>query len=298
MRFKFKSVKNFKSQLKKPKSKSKPKIWIYADMEGINNITDWQEVNPAFIKYKKGAELMTEEVNSAIQGIRKCGCENIFINDLHWFYNNLIWGKISTKVLSCAGSNLNIKDFFSKNFDAVVIVGMHAKNETKNAILPHSWYLPSYIKSLSYNEKSIGEIKIIKLLADEKGVPVIFLSGDRAGCNEAIEICPNIVTAETKSINENGEIELLSRKKANRLVLEKAKEAIKKLQKNPDDFKTKARASKKPLCATFASKEIVDSVAHRCKVLGLDYKKKRDNSIQFNGDCFSQILKSFFSVLD
>jgi len=301
MRFDLKKLKNLKNlgSLKNLKqSKYKPKIWIYADMEGINNITCWEEVNPAFIQYKKGAELMTEEVCSAIKGIIKGGTEGIFMNDLHWFYNNISWKKIDKKVTSCAGSNLNINDFFSKYFDAVFIVGMHAKNETKNSILSHSWYLPSYIKSLKYNGKFIGEIEMIKFLADEKGVPVIFISGDKAGCEEALEVCPHIATAETKNIDKDGNIELLSRKKANKLVYEKAKESIKAFRQNVEDYKIESKVSTIPLKATFASKEISDSVEHRCKVLGFDYKKTGVNTIQFDENCFSQILKNFFSVLD
>jgi D-aminopeptidase len=129
-------------------------------------------------------------------------------------------------------------------------------------------------------------------------VPVIFLSGDKAGCDEALEICPNLITAETKKINENDEIELLSRTKANKLIYEKAKEAIKNYRRNIEKFKQNSVISTKSLIATFATKELADNINHRCKVLKLDYKRGRNNNIQFNGTCFSQILKNFFSVLD
>jgi D-amino peptidase len=284
--------------LTQKKQKYKPKIWIYADMEGVNNVTNWEQVNPAYIRYKEGAELMTKELSSVVKGVLRGGAESVYINDLHWFYNNIIWNKIDKRALSCAGSNLNIKDFFAKYFDAVVIVGMHAKAKTENAILPHSWYLPTYIDSLEYNNKYIGEIEMIKFLADEKGVPVIFLSGDRAGCYEAKESCPNIILAETKFKQADEKINLISEKKALKLVFDKSKEAVKNFRSKPEIFNIKSEVSSEPLIANFATKEITDSIEFRCKKINFDYERNGNKTIKFLGNSFSEILKNFFSVLD
>lgn len=280
---------------KKKKKISGPRIWIYADMEGINNITSWDEVNPAKDQYKKGVRLMTKELNSSIRGAFRGGAEEVFVNDLHWFYSNVNWKKVDKKVTVCDGKNLNIREFFEKDFDAVFIVGMHAKANVKNAILPHSWYLPSYIRSMKFSGKAIGEVGLIKLLAEEKGVPVIFISGDRAGCEEAKKICPNILIAETKK-KVGDKIELMSEKNANKLVYKKSKETVENFKNDKKNYAKKI--SSKFLESTFGSEDLAKVIKNRCKNRGVKCKKVDKKTLRFFGKSFSETLDGFFGVLD
>jgi D-amino peptidase len=281
---------------KSKSNKYRPKIWMYADMEGINNITKWEEVNPAGADYKKGSKLMTQEVNSVIKGLYKAGADNVFINDLHWFYDNLILDKLDKRATYCYGRNLNIDVFELKELDAVVIVGMHAKAHTKNAVLPHSWYLPSYIYSLKFGGKFIGEVDMIKLLADEKGIPLIFISGDKAGCTEAEGLNKNVFSAITKE-KIGDRISLMRNGKANRLVEKKSKEAVKNLMKNSYSNK-KAIVVNGVFEATLASKELSETIEHRCKLKKVPCKRKDSSTLVFKSVSFTETLKNFLGVLD
>lgn len=269
-------------------------VWIYLDMEGINNITSWSEVDPGCIGYKAGQALMMDELNSCIKGISKGGAYKIFLNDLHWFSNNVVVSKLNKKATLLNGLNLVIPEFLSKKFDAIFIVGMHSKVNTKDGILSHSWYLPSYIQEINYNNKQIGEVDMINLLAEEKGIPVIFISGDKTGCEEQKQY-NNAITAITKNC-VNGIINRMSVKEANDLVYEKSKEAIKSLKSNV--FKQKQNFYNYPMTVKFGNKEICESVASRCFTKGFKFERINDETIVFHGNIFSEILNNFFSVLD
>ena len=72
-------------------SSNKPNILIYADMEGICGVTQWEEVIPGTYDYFAFQGQMTNEVNAAIEGAFEGGAGQVLVNDLHWYYNNLLW---------------------------------------------------------------------------------------------------------------------------------------------------------------------------------------------------------------
>ncbi|MDD2839558.1 MAG: M55 family metallopeptidase [Rickettsiales bacterium] len=276
------------------KKKKECSVWIYLDMEGVNNITSWDEVDPGCPNYHKGQALMMDEINSCVKGVLKSGVSNIFLNDLHWFSNNIISNKLNKKVSLVNGLNLMLPEFFSKSFDAIFIVGMHSKVNTIDGILSHSWYLPCYIKSIKYNDKPIGEVDIINLLAEEKGAPVIFISGDKAGCNEQKQH-NNAITTVVKECT-NGVISTISSKEANKLICKNSKQAIDLFKENT--FEKKQNFYNHPLKVRFGNSQLCDTIKNRCDLKELKIERFDDETIVFYGNIFSEILNNFFSVLD
>jgi len=263
-------------------------------MEGVNNIISWDEVDPGCLNYYRGQALMMDEINSCIKGIVKSGVKDIFLNDLHWFCNNIISCELNKRAIQIRGLNLMIPDFLSKKFDAVFIVGMHSKANTKNGILAHSWYLPSYIKEMSYNNKLMGEVDMINLLAEEKGVPVVFISGDKAGCDEQKQY-NNAITTVVKEFAD-GRILKMSSKEANKQICKNSKEAIKLFKKNA--FENRQIFYNCPLKVRFGNGELCNTIKSRCDMKGFKTEKIGDETIVFYGNIFSEILRDFFSVLD
>lgn len=263
-------------------------------MEGVNNITSWDQVDPNCHNYKKGQALMMEELNSCIKGVLKSGVSNILLNDLHWFSNNVITSQLNKKVAYKQGLNLRIPEFFSQNFDAVFILGMHSKANTKDGILSHSWYLPTYIQEIQHNNKPIGEVDIINLLAQEKGVPVIFISGDKAGCEEQKQH-NNAITTIVKEII-NGKISLIPTNKANKLIYKNSKQAINLFRKGA--FEKKQNFYNHPIKVKFSNTQLCDTIKSRCDSKNIKAEKIDNETIAFYGDIFSEILNNFFSVLD
>ena len=72
-------------------------------------------------------------------------------------------------------------------YDAIFLTGLHAKQDTQNGVLAHGLF-----PGLELDGETIGEIGITCAQAAHLGVPLVFISGDRAAIAEARRFVPNI----------------------------------------------------------------------------------------------------------
>jgi D-amino peptidase len=117
---------------------------------------------------------------------------------------------------------------FDRGYSAVAFVGQHAKAGASAAIMAHS-YNSLGIQNMLLNGKPVGEIEVTAALAGSFGIPVIFLSGDRAAASELHEIVPDAVTAEVKEGLARYSCITLSAAAARDLIRAKATEAARKI---------------------------------------------------------------------
>src|SRR5919201_822501 len=75
-------------------------------------------------------------------------------------------------------------------YDAAVFVGYHSCAGTEGGVLNHT-LLGKEVQNLSLNGEPIGETRLNSLLAGHFGVPVVFVAGDTAVCNEAQGVLGN-----------------------------------------------------------------------------------------------------------
>ena len=177
------------------------KVYIMTDMEGVAgmlNFPNWclpPERGYPGRYYDLGRELLTREVNAAVEGLFQGGVDKIIVSDGHGP------GGINPMLLDPraellrgwpSGWPLELDD----TFDAVAWVGQHAKAGTRYAHLAHTQSL-KYIDQ-SINGVSVGEFGQFALCASELGIPAIFGSGDAAFCKEAMALIPGIVTVAVK----------------------------------------------------------------------------------------------------
>lgn len=94
------------------------------------------------------------------------------------------------------------------------------------AMLAHS-YLREY-DSIHLNEELVGEIGVERALAGEQGFPLVFVSGDDKGCEEAKALDPEIVTAVVKKSLDEAQAVCMPPAKTGQILKEAAKEAAAK----------------------------------------------------------------------
>ncbi len=82
------------------------------------------------------------------------------------------------------------------DFDAVLLVGYHAKAGNTNAILSHTWI--TSFRDVRVNGLSVPEPALNAWLAGALGVPVVMLSGDDHVINEAGPVLGDIHYAQLK----------------------------------------------------------------------------------------------------
>jgi len=168
------------------------KILISADMEGISGIVDWEQVTPGHPEYlSRGRQLMTGDVNAAINGVFEGGADEVVVSDGHWHGRNILLEDLDRRARLNSGSPSPFSMMQSIDDtptpDAVLLVGYHAMAGTKKGVMDHTWSDTS-IRSVFLNDRQVGEIGLNAALAGEYHVRVIAFTGDQHAGAEAQDL--------------------------------------------------------------------------------------------------------------
>ena len=188
-----------------------PGLKIYAlwDMEGTCGIYSreqawyWEQGVRDQIPGEARA-LFTADVNAASRAALEAGATELIVCDTHHGGGNLVResllmdGRIMYHYRSTEEENG--KRRFMPGLDQTVaglmLPAHHAKAGTAWAFLPHT----NHFEWLDFriNGESVGEMGIEACYAGHWDIPVIFVHGDEACCNEARRQFPGVVTAVVK----------------------------------------------------------------------------------------------------
>lgn len=175
------------------------KIFISADIEGVNSINSWPETtanNPEYQPFKKQMNL---EVLHACNGALAAGAKEIFVKDAHDSAKNLDITMLPEQVVlhrGWQGSPASMMAGLDKTFDAVMFIGYHSASGSAGNSLSHT--MNTRINYVKINGEIASEFTINSLYASYLGVPVAFLSGDEALTKEVQKVNPNIRVVATK----------------------------------------------------------------------------------------------------
>lgn len=209
------------------------KILIMTDLEGVAGYVSF-DYDHASKNNEMGKRLLTGEVNAAVEGLLAGGASDVLIFDGHGpgaiHFPDLheaarLWHGRPTPPRSVWGEVMS-------NYDATIIIGQHAMAGVARGDLAHTQSSKT-VESYKLNSRPIGEIAQWALFAGSFNVPLIFLSGDDAACNEAVELIPGLATAAVKTgLSRNSAISL-SHPAACRMIREGTEAALKTHMRNP-----------------------------------------------------------------
>ncbi len=161
--------------------KNKINVFISFDLEGISGVSSWREMkkdSPDLLRVRK---LATQEVNSAICGIKNSGLNigEILICDSHASGENLLIDELESGIDLIKGTQRNyyMMEGLDKKFDIVFFIGYHAMVGTTAGMMDHS-YSSSLIYNIKINGEYVGESEINGAIAGHYGVPVGLVTGD------------------------------------------------------------------------------------------------------------------------
>ena len=167
------------------------KFLVMTDIEGVTGVTTFAEAeNSQF-----GKDMLMNDLNAVLNGIWKAGGQAI-VYDMHTDGRNVDLSDLCVPVVR--GKPIlpnNWRGVGGEKIDGLFLVGLHTMQHT-GALLAHS-YLREY-DSIHINGTLVGEIGMEAALAGELGIPLKFVSADDAGCREAEELIPDIVTCAVK----------------------------------------------------------------------------------------------------
>lgn len=184
------------------------KIYVVCDLEGTAGVVD-QAHQCSFIHDRYGEEYIpgkygpfyfqarkfaTMELNSLVEGTLEAGATEIWAWDGHCLFPGGLDVELlhpECKLVMNAGDGGPAG--LDSSFDALMMLGMHAKKGTPAAPLPHMVF-----PGVEWNNQDVGEIGMTVAIAAVQGIPVIFISGDRAAVGEMQAFVPNIEAVVTK----------------------------------------------------------------------------------------------------
>lgn len=203
------------------------KIFISADLEGVNGVVAPEDVEEVGGGYQQARVFMTEEVNAVVSGAFAGGATEVIVCDSHNVSANIKVEQLDDRAQLVRGDTRanSMVHGLDESFDGLILLGYHAKFGTQNAILDHT-FSPSMIRDLRVNGMSVGELGFHALFAAEKEVPLIMATGDQALEKEAKDFYQDVETVVVKYAEGRFCARCLPRIKTQDLLVEATEKAV------------------------------------------------------------------------
>ena len=249
------------------------KIFILGDLEGTAGVVDFHQQTYSDAKYYEQAKrLATLEVNALVEGTLEGGATEIWFLDGHG-PGGIDYELIHPEVQMIIGRPISAPWGLDESFDAFLLYGHHAMENTERGVLCHSWSSRT-IANCWLNGELIGEIGFNAAIAGSCGIPTVFISGDDTAIAEAQGYVPNIMSVMTKRGISRTSALSLAPAKARALLRTGGNTAMEKIRdiapftiEAPYEFITEMRDEKAVEAkAKRADVERLDS--HRYKIVG------------------------------
>lgn len=174
----------------------KPKIVISVDLEGVAHIVDHAS-GPGKYYYDEARELVTEEINAAIEGCLEAGAGEIVVADNHGNSLAIIPEKLHEAAKLARGwpRPLDLSTGIDENTAGLILLGFHAKEGTPQANTPHT-LLGKF--DVVINGIYVSEALFSAAMAGEYNVPVIMVTGDQHVEQEARKYLGSVEIVVTK----------------------------------------------------------------------------------------------------
>jgi D-amino peptidase len=169
------------------------RVLVVSDMEGVAGIVRWEQVTGGEPMYEEGRRLYTEEINAAVRGARTAGATEIVVMDCHgagkgWDFNSLVPELLHPACEYVVQQEwTEYTKFLEDGCDAALFVAMHARAGAPDGVMNHTVSGQRWL-NLRFNGVLVGETGINAALCGTWGCPVLLVTGDRATCEEALEL--------------------------------------------------------------------------------------------------------------
>ena len=173
------------------------KIYIAADMEGVGGIMLREQLSRGTAEYAEARQLLTGEVNAAIQGAFDGGATEVIVRDAHGTGFNIVYEQFDARARLLQGAA--IPDRFPEldGASGLILLAYHARAGTQAAVCDHTMSSLTWFR-YELCGREVGEVGIDAALAGCSNVPVILVTGDDKLCAEAAALLPGVTTCETK----------------------------------------------------------------------------------------------------
>lgn len=210
------------------------KIYISADMEGVVGAVTGDQLGPAGFEYAQFRELMTAEVNAAIEAARQAGASEILVSDSHGNGQNLLLEKLpqDIRLVRSWPRPLMMMEGIDETFDGALFIGFHTSTTNTEGVRAHT-LSSANLTAVRLNGVPMSEAGLNAAIAGHFGVPVLMISGDGAIVAEAQDLLGDIEGAAVKEAISFHSATTMMPEAALALIEEKVRAAMGRI----DDFK-------------------------------------------------------------
>lgn len=175
------------------------KVYISADMEGVVGAVTGDQLGPGGFEYGRFRQLMTDEVNVAIEAAREMGATEILVSDSHGNGENLLIEQLPADIQLVRSwpRPLMMMQGIDDTFDAAIFIGYHSSTTNTEGVRAHT-ISSANLTAVRINGTEMLEASINAAIAGDFGVPVVMISGDDATIEEARRVIGDMEGAIVK----------------------------------------------------------------------------------------------------
>ncbi|MFM0034368.1 M55 family metallopeptidase [Paraburkholderia strydomiana] len=174
------------------------KVLISADIEGVAGVFHPEQTRAGNGEYEAARRWMTLEANAAIEGAFDGGATEVWVNDSHGGFRNLLPDLLDARAQIVLGKPRTLGMMAGLEYGAslVFMIGYHAMSQTRG-VLAHTINSFAFAR-VSFNGVELGEAGVYGALAEEYGARVALLSGDDVFAEETAPRFPHARFVVTK----------------------------------------------------------------------------------------------------
>ncbi len=158
------------------------KIYIMTDLEGISGVDSIDMIPEANDGYQKAVAYLCDDINAAVEGAIRGGATEVVVRDGHGSGHNFDRNQLDPRAVR--DDTKEYAGMLDDSYSGVLVIGAHAMAGTKNAFLDHTQSSVTW-HNYYINGVRCGELAQYASVAGHHNVPVLFVSGDEAACQEA-----------------------------------------------------------------------------------------------------------------
>jgi D-amino peptidase len=266
------------------------RILISADSEGVTGITNTEELLYGKPHYEFMREMMTQDVNAAIEGAFSGGATEVVVNDSHWTMTNILLERLDSRADLIKGFHKHLCMVEGvQDADAVFFLGYHCRTGDSDGV-GNETILGREIIEIQMNSQAVGESEINAAICGQFGTPVVFASGDNLYEQELRETLPAVEFGLTKYALDRWTARCLSVERSQNNIRNAARRAVERTSQG--EFQPYVVDGPVELSVTFSS---------TAEALMADLipgsTRKTPRTVTFQADNAVDAWKGFFAVL-
>ena len=202
------------------------KVLISVDIEGIGGVFNVQQTRAGNAEYEQARRWMTLEANAAVEGAFAGGASDVWVNDSHGGFNNLLLDELDVRARVILGKPRALGMMAGlENAPALVfMIGYHAMAQSRG-MLAHTINSFAFARVL-VDGTDTGEAGLYGALANEYGARVALLSGDDVFERETRPAFPDAKFVVVKRACAHASGDMLTPTASREPIREAAREAV------------------------------------------------------------------------